>query len=105
MNYEELSKDNDFHKWQNYEPLDTQYIRFSKTNPSAIAAGHKICDVYYAFCNAKHSFRSAGYHNFGDLSGNDEMSQLYTKAHLRCLNVLWKLSLPPYAQGGANGGS
>lgn len=100
MNYEELSKDNDFHKWRNYEPLDTQYIRFSKTNPSAIAAGHKICDVYYAFCNAKHSFRSAGYHNFGDLAGNNEKSKLYTKAHFLlyavseyslCLDLSWQV--------------
>lgn len=100
MNYEQLMRDNDFHKWQKYEPLDSQYVKYSKTNPSAIAAGHKICDVYYAFANAKHSFRSADYKNYGDLCGDNEISRLYTKTHFLlnavseyalCLDLSWQV--------------
>lgn len=99
-NYQELAQDNDFHKWQKYEPLDSQYVKYSKTNSSVIAAGHKICDVYYAFANAKHSFRSADYKNYGDLCGDDEISRLYTKTHFLinsiseyalCLDLSWQV--------------
>lgn len=100
MNYEELSKNNDYHQWYKYEPLDAQYVRFAKADPSAIAAGHKICDVYYAFCNAKQSFISANYKNFGDLAGDNETSRLYAKAHFLlsavseyclCLDLSWQV--------------
>ena len=100
MNYEQLIKDNYFHKWQNYDPLDSQYVRYSKTNPSAIAAGHKICDVYYAFVNAKQSFVSANYENYGDLAGESDLCKLYTKTHFLlnavseyalCLDLSWQV--------------
>lgn len=100
MDYEELLKDNDFHKWHKYEPLDTQYIRFARCVPSVIAAGHKICDVYYAFANAKQSFRSANYKNFGDLADDNGPSKLYTKSHFLlsaiseyalCLDLSWQV--------------
>lgn len=100
MNYEQLIRDNEFHKWLKYEPLDSQYVRYSKTNPSAIAAGHKICDVYYAFANAKQSFKSANYQNYGDLAGDDDVSRLYTKTHFLlnavseyalCLDLSWQV--------------
>lgn len=100
MNYEELEKDDDFHKWHEYEPLDAQYIRYAEGNPSAIAAGHKICDVYYAFANAKQSFSSANYENYGDISADDEISKLYTKTHFLlnavseyalCLDLSWQV--------------
>lgn len=100
MNYEELTNNSTFNDWKNYEPFDTQYIRYAKTNPSIIAAGHKIYDVYLAFANARHSFRSAGYKNYGDLSGTDELSMLYTKTHFLlhavseyslCLDLSWQV--------------
>lgn len=100
MNYEELQNDNDFHKWHKYEPLDAQYIRYAEKNPSAIAAGHKICDVYHAFANAKQSFRCAGYDNYGDISATDEISKLYAKTHFLlnavseyalCLDLSWQV--------------
>lgn len=100
MDYDVLRKDNDFHKWHQYEPLDTQYTKYSKENPSIIAAGHKIEDVYRAFANAKFSFMSAGYKDFGDLSDKSEFSNLYVKCHFlstaiieyaRCLDLSWQV--------------
>ena len=100
MNYEDLRNDNDFHKWHKYEPSDAQYVRYADTNPSAIAAGHKIRDVYHAFANAKESFVSAGWNNYGDLSADDKLSKLYTKTHFLlnsiseyalCLDLSWQV--------------
>ena len=100
MTYEDLANDNAFHKWHKYEPLDVQYARFAENDPSVIAAGHKICDVYHAFANAKQSFMSANYQNYGDLCGNDEISKLYTKTHFLlnaiseyalCLDLSWQV--------------
>ena len=100
MNYEELRNDNDFHKWHNYEPLDTDYVKYGESDPSVIAAGHKIGDVYYTFANAKQSFMSAGYENYGDLCGESENSKLYIKTHFLlhavieyaiCLDLSWQV--------------
>lgn len=100
MDYKKLSNDKNFIDWIKYEPSDAQYIRFAKTNPSVIAAGHKIYDVYHAFTNARQSFRSADYKNYGDLSSSDELSMLYTKTHFLlyaiskyslCLDLSWQV--------------
>ena len=98
--YEKLANDNSFHVWAKYEPLDVQYVRYAESDPSAIAAGHKIFDVYHAFANAKQSFRSANYQNYGDISGNNDISKLYTKTHFLlyavleyalCLDLSWQV--------------
>lgn len=100
MIYDELTNDTAFLKWHKYEPMDIQYIRYAKTDPSVIASGHKINDVCYAFANARQSFRSAYYENYGDLSGGNEISQLYTKTHFLlnaiseyalCLDLSWQV--------------
>lgn len=100
MDYEKLSNDNDFHKWHNYEPIDTDYVKYAETNPSVIAASHKIGDVYHSFANAKQSFMSAGYDNYGDLCGESEISKLYIKTHFLlhavieyaiCLDLSWQV--------------
>ena len=64
-------------------------------------------DVYNAFANAKQSFRSAGYENYGNLCGDNEISKLYKKYHfLMCaimeyntckdlsLQIVWAYILP-----------
>ena len=107
MDYIALSQDNDFQKWFKYQPLDAQIIRYAKNKSSIIAAGQKIMDVYNAFANAKQSFRSAGYDNYGDLCGDNEISKLYTKYHFLmcavmeynackdlCLQVIWAYIQP-----------
>lgn len=100
MIYEELTKDTSFLQWNKYEPMDIQYVRYAKTEPSIIASGHKINDVCCAFANARQSFRSAYYENYGDLSGDDEISKLYTKTHFLlnavseyalCLDLSWQV--------------
>lgn len=100
MNYEDLTNDTAFLQWHKYEPMDIQYVRYAKTNPSVLASGHKINDVCYSFANARQSFRSAYYENYGDLSGNDEISKLYTKTHFLlnavseyalCLDLSWQV--------------
>ena len=100
MNYEELIKDNDFHKWHEYEPLDTDYVKYGESDPSVIAAAHKIGDVYHTFANAKSSFMSASYDNYGDLCGETEISRLYVKTHFLlhavieyaiCLDLSWQV--------------
>ena len=76
------------------------HVRFAKANPSVIAVGHKICDVYHAFANAKQSFVSAGYDNYGDLAGDSDISRLFTKTHFLlnavseyalCLDLSWQV--------------
>lgn len=107
MDYTALSQDNDFQKWFKYQPLDAQIVRYAKDKSSIVAAGQKIMDVYNAFANAKQSFRSAGYENYGDLCGDNEISKLYTKYHFLmcaimeyntcrdlCLQVVWTYIQP-----------
>lgn len=100
MNYQELLKDNDFHRWHEYEPIDTQYARYAKTDPSVIAAGHKIVDVYYAFADARAMFIYSFSENFGDIVGDKEIDRLYAKSNfLRqavldyalCLDMSWQV--------------
>ena len=56
MDHEKIRNDEDFHKWHEYEPNDSQYVRYAAENSSIIAAAHKIVDVYYSFANARCSF-------------------------------------------------
>lgn len=107
MDYIELAQDNDFQKWFQYQPLDAQVVKYARDKSSIIAAGQKIMDVYNAFANAKQSFRSAGYDNYGDLCGDNPISKLYTKHHFLinaimeyntcldlCLQVIWAYIQP-----------
>lgn len=107
MDYTALSQNNDFQEWFKYQPLDAQIVRYAKDKSSIVAAGQKIMDVYNAFANAKQSFRSAGYENYGDLCGDNEISKLYTKYHFLmcaimeynicrdlCLQVIWAYIQP-----------
>lgn len=81
MTYEEISKDGDYHEWFKYEPHDSQYVRFCESNPSAIAAGYKIADVYHSFCMAKASLLYTLESNYGDLARKeDSFSNLFVKA-------------------------
>lgn len=100
MDYNYLREDSDFHKWHKYAPLDTQYIKYAANNPSVIAAGHKIDDVYQAYCSARASFVFVNSDNFGDISGPDEISRLYAKTHFLtnalieyaiCLDISWQV--------------
>lgn len=100
MNYEQLANDNDFHRWHKYEPIEAQYIKYAKIDPSVIAAGHKIVDVYYAFADARATFMYSFSENFGDIAGDKEFDKLYAKSHfLRhaildyalCLDMSWQV--------------
>ena len=71
-----------------------------ESDPSVIAAGHKIGDVYHTFANAKQSFMSAGYDNYGELCSESELSKLYIKTHFLlhavieyaiCLDLSWQV--------------
>lgn len=100
MNIKDLKSDNRHGDWYLYEPLDAQYVRYIKDNPSALAAGHKIDDVYHTFCDARGSMMSVDYENYGDLCANDEFSILYTKSkflklalidYAICLDLSWQV--------------
>ena len=80
-NYDDVINDSDFHKWQKYAPLDVQYLKYAESNPSVVAVGHKIGDVYQAFCNARASLIFADSENFGDIAGDSDESRLYAKCH------------------------
>lgn len=99
MNYEEVIRDSDFHKWQRYAPLDIQYLKYAENNPSLVAVGHKIEDVYQAFCDARASLIFANSENFGDIAGENDESRLYAKCHFLlnalleyaiCLDISWQ---------------
>lgn len=100
MDYDKLRADDSFHRWREYAPLDVQYLRYAKDNPSLVAVGHKIEDLYYAFSNARASFMFADSADFGDLSGDNQISRLYTKTHFLiyavieyaiCLDLSWQI--------------
>lgn len=100
MDYNDLWQDESFFQWQNYSPLDVQYIKYADSNPSLIAVGHKIEDVFQSFANARASFLYVDSEDFGDLSGSDEDSKLYTKTHFLtnalieyaiCLDISWQV--------------
>lgn len=100
MIFESLTNDEDFFRWQEYEPQDIQYIRYAKNNPSVIAAGHKIADVFYAFADARASFIYAYSDDFGNITDSKEGDKLYARSHfLRyavieyalCLDMSWQV--------------
>lgn len=100
MDYEIIRNDNDFHEWHSYAPIDSQYVKYSSSEPSIIAAGHKIEDVYYCFANARASFMNAGLDNYGDICGDNDISKKYTKSHFLtvslleyaiCLDISWQV--------------
>lgn len=100
MDYDKFAKEDEFHKWFEYEPNEVRYLKYANDNPSLIAAGHKIVDVYYAFADAHATFMFAGTDDFGSISSDDEMSKLYAKSHfLRyaileyglCLDLSWQV--------------
>ena len=51
MNYVDLRNDNDFQKWSQYEPIDSEYVKYAENEPYVISAAHKIGDVYHTFAN------------------------------------------------------
>lgn len=101
MNYEELRNDESFFEWHKYSPMDVQYLRYADSNPSVVAVGHKIEDVFSAFANARGSFMFADSDDFGDISGKDDDSRLYAKTHFLtmalieyaiCLDISWQVA-------------
>lgn len=100
MDYQLIRDDEKFHKWHEYAPKDSQYMRYAESDPSLIAVGHKIDDTYYSFANARCSFMDAGADNFGDISSDDEFSKKYAKSHFLtyaileyaiCLDISWQV--------------
>lgn len=100
MDYDSLRKSDAFFVWHNYRPLDVQYLRYASCNPSVIAAGHKIDDVFLAFANARASFLFADANDFGEISSEDDFSKLYAKTHFLsyalieyaiCLDISWQV--------------
>lgn len=100
MDYDKIINDQEHSFWKTYTPMDVQYVRYGNNDPSIVAAGHKIEDVYYGFCNARCSFINAGRNNYGDLYGNDELSKKYAKSHFLisavleysiCLDLSWQV--------------
>ncbi len=81
LKYENVAQDLTFQDWFKYEPNNIQYVRFCESNPSAIAAGHKIADVYNSFSMARMSLLFSCEKDYGDLaSQDDEIAKLMVKA-------------------------
>lgn len=92
MNFTKILEDNRFHDWHNYEPQEVQYAKYAQKDPSVIAAGHKIVDVYYAYANARASFIFSNSDDFGDIAGDSEISRLYAKTHF-LLNAILEYAI------------
>ena len=99
MDIEELKKSCKFHKWHEYEPMDAQYERYIE-NPSVLAAGHKINDVYHTFCDARAGMIYSACKNYGDLCEDDDLSRLNLRAmiikhslidYAICLDLSWQV--------------
>lgn len=100
MDYKIIRNDDDFHEWHGYAPIDSQYVKYANSEPSIIATGHKIEDVYYCFANARASFLNAGLDNYGEIAGDSDISKKYTKSHFLiqslleyaiCLDISWQV--------------
>lgn len=100
MDIQGLRDDREFESWHEYEPMDAQYVRYIKSNPSVLAAGHKINDVYHTFCDARGSLMRANYNNYGDLCADDDASKLYIRTkflkdalveYAICLDLSWQV--------------
>lgn len=82
IDFDFIRKDERFLEWSKYAPGDFQYVKYAEKNPSLIAAGYKITDVYFAFVNARASFMFSDSKSFGDLSTDDPVTVLFTRIHL-----------------------
>lgn len=80
--------------------MDAQYVKYIKSEPSILAAGHKINDVYHTFCDARGSIMRANYSNYGDLCADNDTSKLYIKTtflkdalmeYAICLDLSWQV--------------
>lgn len=100
MNYKSIRMDEQFHTWKKYAPIDGQYVKYAETEPSVVAVGHKIDDVYYSFANARASLLFADSDDFGDLSDKSDLSMKYTRSHFFtysileyaiCLDISWQV--------------
>lgn len=100
MNIQRIIDDESFFNWHDFAPTDIQYVLFAESEPSIIAAGHKIDDVFYSFANARASFIDSFADNFGDISDNDALSRLYAKTRFLtyalfeyaiCLDLSWQV--------------
>lgn len=54
LNYDDIIRDSNFHEWKKYAPLDVQYLKYAESDPSLVAVGHKIEDVYQRFAMHEH---------------------------------------------------
>ena len=100
MAFIELLKDESFHRWKDFGPKEIQYLRYAENDPSIVASGHKVQDVYFAFASARASFLHSNSGNFGDISGADDVSRLFARTHFLnnaileyaiCLDLSWQV--------------
>ena len=100
MNIDDIINDSAFHDWQNYAPNIVQYLKYTKDSQYLLAVGHKIEDVYRAFCNARASLIHANSSDFGDIAGDENIDKLYAKYHFLlnsimeyalCLDISWQV--------------
>lgn len=81
MIYKKLLNNDKFHEWFKYEPHDSQYLRYAKSEPSIVAAGFKIGEVYHTFSFARAGLLFSLEGNYGDLASADsEISMLTVKS-------------------------
>lgn len=100
MDYQKIEMDETFFDWFGYAPQDSHYVKYAETNPSIIAAGHKIDDVFSVFASARALLLNANVQNYGDLFSNDNISRLYAKClfltsavieYSICLDLSWQV--------------
>lgn len=100
MDIQDLKNNLKHNAWHEYEPMDAQYVRYIISDPSILAAGHKINDVYHTFCDARASLLYANYKNYGDLCADNDVSRLYIKTkflkdalinYAICLDISWQV--------------
>lgn len=100
MDIQGLKDDRGYDLWHEYEPIDAQYVRYILTDPSVLAAGHKINDVYHTFCDARASLLRANYKDYGELCADNDISRLCIRTtflkealmdYAICLDISWQV--------------
>lgn len=93
MKYEEIARHNGFHKWFDYIPHDAQYMKYAENNPSAVAAGFMIGEVYHAFSYARASLMFSLENNYGDLAKQTDDLAMLTVRYIFVQNMIMQYAI------------
>ncbi len=95
MTHADVYVDKKFHDWRGYEPDEMHYTAYIQDKPELIAAGHKIQDLYLAFCGARATFLRACEKPASNIDELFQIANTVNAAILQyglCYDLLWQIA-------------